>query len=67
MIVVSLIFHIFVSYLNASSNYIIIGNMKWIKWLVASMAASLMFFACEQQKPEEDVVVKKNGQAILIH
>lgn len=32
--------------------------MKWIKWLVASMAASLMFFACEQQKPEEDVVVK---------
>ena len=29
--------------------------MKWFKWLVASMAASLMFFACEQQKPEETV------------
>ena len=57
-IVISLIFHIFVVSRNASSNNIINRHMKWIKWLVAAIAASLMVLACEQPEPDTNVEVE---------
>ena len=35
--------------------------MKWITWLLASVAASFMVLSCEQQKPDDESVKKESS------